>query len=127
MFPLHILKELCKNGLSLKRSIEYDFDEHKETEWFYIYYGKKDKLQKNLKSNIYNEEKILEYNSFLCQYLPPNENKQKNKNGCYVATVIYGSYDCPEVWMLRRYRDNIIAKTWSGRVFIRSYYTTAQR
>ncbi len=43
-------------------------------------------------------------------------------NGCYVATCVYGSYDCPEVWTLRRYRDFSLAKTWHGRAFIRTYY-----
>ena len=42
--------------------------------------------------------------------------------GCYVATAVYGSYDCPEVWTLRRYRDNVLASTWYGRLFIRTYY-----
>lgn len=42
--------------------------------------------------------------------------------GCYVATAVYGSYDCPEVWTLRRYRDNQLAKTWYGRLFIHTYY-----
>lgn len=44
------------------------------------------------------------------------------KHGCYVATAVYGSYDCPQVWTLRRYRDNILAKSWAGRAFIRTYY-----
>ena len=39
-----------------------------------------------------------------------------------MATAVYGSYDCPQVWTLRRYRDNKLAKTASGRLFIRSYY-----
>ena len=42
--------------------------------------------------------------------------------GCYVATAIYGSYDCPQVWTLRRYRDYTLAETWYGRAFIRTYY-----
>lgn len=42
--------------------------------------------------------------------------------GCYVATAVYGSYDCPQVWTLRRYRDNTLAKTWYGRAFIHTYY-----
>ena len=42
--------------------------------------------------------------------------------GCYVATCVYGSYDCPQVWTLRRYRDNTLAATWYGRLFIRTYY-----
>ena len=50
-----------------------------------------------------------------------NEN-EKSDGGCYVATAVYGSYDCPEVWTLRRYRDNTLAQTWYGRAFVRTYY-----
>ena len=45
--------------------------------------------------------------------------------GCYVATCVYGSYDCPEVWTLRRYRDNTLSATWYGRAFIRTYYAVS--
>ncbi|MBQ8210427.1 MAG: hypothetical protein IJZ35_07600 [Clostridia bacterium] len=54
-----------------------------------------------------------------------NKNKEQRsdkKGGCYVATSVYGSYDCPEVWTLRRYRDYTLAKTWYGRTFIKTYY-----
>ena len=55
-----------------------------------------------------------------------NEARAKNKNsGCYVATSIYGSYDCPEVWTLRRYRDNTLDKHILGKLFIKTYYTTS--
>lgn len=46
----------------------------------------------------------------------------ESQKGCYVATAVYGSYDCPEVWTLRRYRDNTLAETWYGRAFIHTYY-----
>lgn len=45
-----------------------------------------------------------------------------SSGGCYVATAVYGSYDCPQVWTLRRYRDFTLAKSWYGRAFIRAYY-----
>ncbi len=45
-----------------------------------------------------------------------------SSEGCYIATCVYGSYDCPEVWTLRRFRDNIIATNILGRVFIKTYY-----
>lgn len=47
---------------------------------------------------------------------------KENSEGCYVATAVYGSYDCPQVWTLRRFRDYTLAETWHGRVFIRIYY-----
>lgn len=49
-------------------------------------------------------------------------NRPTSKKGCYVATCVYGSYDCPQVWTLRRYRDNTLASTWYGRAFIHTYY-----
>ena len=42
--------------------------------------------------------------------------------GCYIATCVYGSYECPQVWTLRRYRDDTLGATWYGRTFIRIYY-----
>ena len=45
-----------------------------------------------------------------------------SSGGCYIATCVYGSYDCPEVWTLRRYRDYTLAETWYGRAFIKTYY-----
>ena len=45
--------------------------------------------------------------------------------GCYVATCVYGSYDCPPVWTLRRFRDGTLALTWYGRAFIRCYYAVS--
>lgn len=44
------------------------------------------------------------------------------ESGCYVATSVYGSYNCPEVWVLRRYRDCFLAQTRCGRLFIKLYY-----
>ena len=43
-------------------------------------------------------------------------------DGCYIATAVYGSYDCPEVWTLRRFRDFSLGTSWYGRVFIKLYY-----
>lgn len=44
------------------------------------------------------------------------------KNGCYIATCVYGSYNCPQVWTLRRFRDCTLREKWYGRTFIKCYY-----
>ena len=55
--------------------------------------------------------------------LPPQQtNSNQSSGGCYVATAVYGSYDCPQVWTLRRFRDYTLAETWYGRLFIMLYY-----
>ena len=52
-------------------------------------------------------------------------NHNNSTSGCYVATCVYGSYDCPQVWTLRRFRDNTLAKSIFGRTFIRTYYAVS--
>lgn len=42
--------------------------------------------------------------------------------GCYIATCVYGSYDCPQVRVLRKYRDSELAGNRYGRAFIKIYY-----
>lgn len=58
---------------------------------------------------------------------PPVSSSQgsTSSGGCYVATAAYGSYDCPQVWVLRRYRDNKLATSPAGRAFIKFYYAVS--
>lgn len=46
----------------------------------------------------------------------------KGEGGCYIATCIYETYDCPELWTLRRFRDNYLQLSFLGRTFIKIYY-----
>jgi len=57
-------------------------------------------------------QKIVELDP---SYSPPKE-------GCYIATAVYGSYDAPQVLILRYYRDNVLEKSLLGQAFIRIYY-----
>ncbi|MFT5859051.1 MAG: hypothetical protein ACI865_001147 [Flavobacteriaceae bacterium] len=43
-------------------------------------------------------------------------------SGCYVATMAYGSYDAPQVLILRSFRDRFLQKSRGGRAFIKWYY-----
>jgi len=47
--------------------------------------------------------------------------------GCYVATCVYGSFDCPEVLTLRRYRDDVLSNSRFGRGFISVYYAVSPK
>lgn len=51
--------------------------------------------------------------------------KEAGSGGCYIATAVYGSYDCPEVWTLRRFRDEKLLETAPGRLFVKAYYTVS--
>ncbi len=54
--------------------------------------------------------------------LSQSSSSNTSESGCYVATSIYGSYDCPQVWTLRRFRDNTLDNYYLGRLFIKTYY-----
>lgn len=49
------------------------------------------------------------------------------KEGCYIATRVYGSYDHPQVLVLRRFRDNVLKKNFLGQKFIALYYRHSPR
>ncbi len=69
---------------------------------------------------------LVEYMDGTTESIVPNQIQPLQlQGGCYVATAVYGSYDCPQVWTLRRYRDNTLAQTWYGRAFIRTYYAVS--
>ncbi len=44
------------------------------------------------------------------------------KSGCFVATACYGSSDCPEVLLLRQYRDEHLLPVAFGNWLVRVYY-----
>jgi hypothetical protein len=50
-------------------------------------------------------------------------NKVPESSGnCYIATMVYGSYNSPEVRVLRRFRDETLKQSEIGRKFIQIYY-----
>lgn len=82
----------------------------------------------SLKNPATYQEVVMGYHKILKDINPSHEipaeapKPIKSSSGCYVATAVYGSYDCPQVWTLRRYRDYTLAETWHGRAFVRTYY-----
>jgi hypothetical protein len=56
------------------------------------------------------------------QTATPAPTQPAKKEGCYIATAVYGSYDAPQVLTLRRFRDDVLAHSVLGRWFIRTYY-----
>lgn len=71
-----------------------------------------------LKTNLAQDQQTLQRQLTQSLYSPSHS----TSSGCYIATCVYGSYDCPQVWILRRFRDQVLGETWYGRMFIRIYY-----
>ena len=76
---------------------------------------------KDIADNYYSE--IKESLDYVESVKQGNYDKQTNKkSGCYIATAVYGSYVCDEVFALRRFRDEYLSKYVLGRWFIHLYY-----
>ena len=61
----------------------------------------------------------------LSSVMNKNINQVSNSNskgGCYIATMAYGSYEHPQVLELRKFRDEVLASSLLGRLFIKIYY-----
>ena len=96
---------------------------------FWTKYGiNQDYIDKKINETILNgyPKRISHSHSDDDDYTPrKNFQSHKSKEGCYIATCVYGSYDCPEVWTLRRYRDNILRKNFFGKLLVKIYYSVS--
>jgi hypothetical protein len=76
------------------------------------------------------EKKIQLVNPTYKAEIPPpyediqshSKEKEKKSGPCFVATAVYGSYDAPQVIILRNFRDDYLDTTCLGRLFIKIYY-----
>lgn len=70
------------------------------------------------------DKTIAKIRKYVADYQPPQiEPKKVSKSeGCYIATAVYGTYDSPELWTLRRFRDEKLRASAFGRLFVRFYY-----
>ena len=48
--------------------------------------------------------------------------QRSSSGGCYIATMVYGDYDHPQVMILREFRDTVLKNSILGRAFIKFYY-----
>lgn len=59
-------------------------------------------------------------------YSKPKESRpSSNSEGCFVATYAYNSYEHHDVWVLRKFRDEVLMRDYFGMKFIKLYYLTS--
>jgi hypothetical protein len=90
-------------------------------------------------AHLYTDAILLSYKNVIAEDMGHNQNitskqsnpatnkgyssvSNKSTGGCYIATACYGSYDAPEVIVLRKFRDDTLIRFKSGRLFIKIYY-----
>lgn len=98
------------------------FEAAKEELVFCMFMAEKMKEDEQYKTQYTARAKELE--NYLSNQMSKNNNNNKNSDnkGCYVATMAFGSYDHPQVLLLRNYRDNILSHNKFGVYFISKYY-----
>ena len=60
--------------------------------------------------------------SFQKQHLGYAKGTDSSSTKCYIATVCYGDINAIQVQQFRRFRDEVMIKSYFGKVFIRLYY-----
>lgn len=93
-----------------------DSDSEKEMQWKQQARDALQKLEEVRSSSNYSTSK--RYAKIIQE-----EEAKKKSGGCYIATACYGSYNAPEVIILRQYRDETLSQSSLGRILIRVYYT----
>ena len=108
-----------------KRMIEMQQEITNSCSWTYDNGGYVIEYSLTNEAKKFRTDEIMEWHNSIKEldptYVIPSR-PNSTSGGCYVATAIYGSYDCPEVWTLRRFRDFTLAERWYGRAFIKIYY-----
>ena len=71
--------------------------------------------EEDVQGTLEKKQRAIELHAYLGQ-------QQKQSKGCYIATMAYGSYEHPQVILLRRFRDNTLSKSRFGLWSIKKYY-----
>ena len=82
-------------------------------------------MEPDVHSRFFENKKILNQNkssALANQLLQESAASKKSTGVCYIATMVYGNYDSPEVLKFRKFRDNFLVRYYAGRCFIQIYY-----
>ena len=128
LFMLEALAKGDSKGIFTEQMLTVSLPKNKpneeETER-YFYNSTRNQMKREFGEDILAPNSRNESSTTTTNPKEPTKTPSTSNGGCYVATCVYGSYDCPEVWTLRRYRDDTLGSTWYGRLFIKAYYSVS--
>jgi hypothetical protein len=85
-------------------------------------------LQEDFKSRFSkNKTSLYKLKTQLATLNPSGGATDGGSCGCYIATMVYGDYDHPQVMILRQFRDEVLDKSAFGKWFIKTYYQFSPR
>ncbi|MDT8411390.1 MAG: CFI-box-CTERM domain-containing protein [Vicingaceae bacterium] len=102
-----------------------DFNEYVKNKYRFIE-GEKDNLKRVSKALCSLFDKFHNgVNNPTSSFYKESSNRvseNNSKEGCYIATMVYGGYNTQEVLVLRNFRDTYLVKYRLGIFFIKMYY-----
>jgi hypothetical protein len=99
-------------------------DKEDQMQYLAVLYGLRERKEGSLAgAPVFRDEKYtLNILSKTIEKVESYYEKNNKKEGCYIATYIYGSYEAEEVIILRDFRDSVLKKFQFGNLFIKIYY-----
>jgi len=86
-------------------------------------------MEKKTRSRLFNNLGIIKKNVDFDKTVPVAKDSDaeifshlRGDGDCFIATMVYGDYEHPQVLVLREFRDNFLAHYALGKSFIRFYY-----
>jgi len=80
-------------------------------------------IQSNLSHFKLDSNSLISLNIELIDLFFKSKNKSSDGGSCYIATLVFNSYDSKEVLVLRNFRDKILLRSKYGTKFVRWYYS----
>jgi hypothetical protein len=78
-----------------------------------------------------NEKRTFKLNRIeKIRFVESNKNTDwvnNSSGGCYIATMAYGSYEHPQVLILRKFRDDVLHSYFIGKLFVKLYYSVSPK
>jgi len=106
-----LIKLLLENGASVV---------NKDSNWDWVFYMDFCKI---LKGDFYLEDGKTSTHDLVKEAIENSvEYQEKQKKACFVATMVYDDVNCPEITILRQWRDEVLLRYQFGRIFIKFYY-----
>lgn len=56
-----------------------------------------------------------------------SEELKAKQSKCFIATAVYGNGEAPEVMVLRKFRDDVLLKSFLGKIMVEIYYFTSPK
>ena len=124
----YIYSDVVQNKYYFRKGWKSSSGTYGSDETYYINDNNIDKILENLclgKNPLRDLEGMERIESEVQELRRVKAAELEKKGGCFIATACFGSFDAPEVLVLRQFRDVVLLESMAGRAFVLFYYTVS--